>query len=134
MVSPYYPIKSFLKAWLLVFILRTVGLMKYTNVEYNTILAITLFIFLMILSFIFANKLAAESKKNTISCTENNLTKNVLILAKISIFLSLMCFLCLFIKMGNLSSNYSVDLDLKGLSTLRSAQMTDMHDYGFILS
>ena len=27
--------------------------------------------------------------------------------------------------MGNLSSNYGVDLDLKGLSTLRNAQMTD---------
>ncbi len=125
MVSSNYPIKSFLKVWILVFLLRTIGLLKYANIEFNTILAISLFVFLLIFSFILGNNSILESKSLIIRKYDVNSSNNVLILARFSIFFSLMCFICLFIKMGNLSSNYSVNLDLKGLSTLRNAQMTD---------
>lgn len=124
MISRYYPIKSFLYVWLLIFILRTVGLFNYVNIKQNTVLSILLFIFLILISFIFGN----STKKVEISeCSQPTeiSSKGVSILAKISISLSLLCFSCLLIKMNNLGSNYDVALDLKGLSDIRGAQTRD---------
>lgn len=122
MLSLYYPIKSFLNVWLFVFILRTIGFLEYVTIKINTQISIFIFIILFSLSFIVG---VSKEKYRIDNLRIEIPTKGIILLAKISIALSLICFICLFVKMGNLSNNYDIALDLKGISALRGAQMTD---------